>query len=110
MENLTEQGKAQGAKPQHTQGKWRAEARSGNANLYFNEEITSCFANIQFHVGHDAEANAQRIAKAVNMHDELMENLKLAVQLMSIPDHMQEDHWFEQQDKLKDFIKQAEQK
>jgi hypothetical protein len=37
-----------------------------------------------------------------------LENLKLAVQLMSIPDHIQDDYWFEQQDKLKNFLKQAE--
>lgn len=50
----------------------------------------------------------EEIVKRVNMHDELVASLKLAVDLMRIPDHQQDDYWFMQEEKLKDVLKKIE--
>lgn len=70
-------------KPQHTQGEWKF-FKDPNGAVYTKNKIKCKCATVAFCVrinvsDKEAEANAKRIVKAVNMHDELVSALKKMV-------------------------------
>lgn len=107
--NLTTNADAQEAKAQHTKGEWKAE----KGNIFCDDKrIAQTFISPEwdkrgkFIANNDiADANAERIAKAVNMHDELVKMIRYSVTLLNGDGADRE-----MQDKMLELLKQAEQK
>lgn len=69
-------------KPQHTQGEWKIEETSFEEINIYSGDINICTVLRQGELEQEGDANAQRIVKAVNMHDELVRDLTLAYKRM----------------------------
>lgn len=84
MKAKTNSAPVEATKAQHTKGEWiyvpfeNADGKFIYARIQTKEKSVA-FANVYLdhHIGkQEAEANAKRIVKAVNMHDELIECIK----------------------------------
>lgn len=70
-------------KLQHTQGEWRKDIQNGDGIVkilspYEEGKESQLIAVLPFETANQ-KANAQRIVKAVNMHDDMVEVLKIAL-------------------------------
>ena len=110
--------KNQSEQPKHTQG----ELENPNSFHQMHEEHFQVFVRItepngeKYTVGcaygrtkEEAEANAQRIVKAVNMHDELIEKLKLMTSLCRLKYGNLDKEVYDEIEKSELLLKKAEQ-
>lgn len=76
MEKNLTHADAQGAEANHTKGEWKVNLSTPSKFLIYAETGSKTLARIEcdrFTDEEEAEANAQRIVKAVNIYDELIE-------------------------------------
>lgn len=94
--------------PQHTQGEWKVDKLSHKISVSIQgTEMTICsMAETPERV-----ANAQRIVKAVNMHDELINGLKKIANCQNSLTYYSDRKLIESViEQAKELLKQAEQK
>lgn len=100
--------------PKHTQGEWITERQAGGKQIIYakTEDGGGYIAAVDNAEESKNSANAQRIVKAVNMHDELVETIKESDELFDIlrdKDTNGELQKFKLTfEKIKQLLKQAE--
>lgn len=93
--------------PAHTKGEWKISFGENRVRDKDGKLIAICKRDGREKISDEDIANAQRIVKAVNMHDELVESLKDLIERLELDGY---DNYNVRIRKAKILLKQAEQK